>query len=172
MNAHDIKIAGITIGFDSAHRLSQTYDTLGGRALLRMLSGAGVLQNHWSKVRTAIRGTGRFPDQLAAVDWSVAFEIECAAPLAIHGATTTIVIPAARRTDWAPFAKALVAGRLVSTPMTIATDTCTLTAVAGATSYMVYYFPKLTCFAVSPPSRSFDGRTSGNNGWELIAEEV
>lgn len=172
MNAHDIKIAGITLAFDSAYQLSQTYETLGGRALLRMLSGAGVLQSHWAKVRTVIRGTGRFPDQLAGVDWSASFSIECAAPLGIHSANTTVTIPAARRTDWAPFAKALVGGRLVSTPMSIAVNTCTLTAVAGATSYMVYYFPTLTCYAVAPPSRSFDGRTQGNNGWELIAEEA
>lgn len=173
MFAHDIKIAGIAIPFDAAHQITQTYEPLGGRALLRMLSGAAVLQNNWNKVRTVIRGSGRYPDQLAGVDWSTSFSIDCAAPLGIHGSSNVITLPAARRSDWAPWGMALVDGRLVNTPMTIATNTATLTAVAGATSYVAYYFPTLTCYAVSAgPSRSFDGRVSGNAGWELIAEEA
>lgn len=170
---HTIKIANVTLAFDSAHRLTQTYEPLGGRSLIRLASGAAVLQSAWSgKLRTTIRAAGRYPDALHGVDWNSTIEIECTEPLGIHGATTTITIPAARRTDWAPFAKALVNGRLVSTTMTISTNTCTLTAVSGATSYAVFYFPKLTCYAVAPPSRSYDARVQGNAGWELIAEEA
>ena len=113
MFAHDIKIAGVTLPFDAAWQLSQTYETLGGRALLRTLNGTGVLQSHWSKVRTVIRGQGRYPDALSAVNWAASVSIECAAPLGIHSAGTAVTLPAARRTDWAPFAQAVVDGRTV-----------------------------------------------------------
>lgn len=173
MNAHDLVIAGVSIPFDSAWGLSQTYETLGGRALLRTLSGAAVLQSHWAKVRTVVRGSGRYPDALAGVDWSSTFTLECAAPLGIHSANTAITLPAARRTDWAPFGMALVDGRLVRTTISVVVNAATLGAVSGATGYVAYYFPKLTCYAVSAgPSRSFDGRVAGNAGWELIAEEA
>lgn len=172
MNAHDLVIAGVSIPFDSAHGLSQTYEPLGGRALLRMLSGAAVLQSHWAKVRTVVRGNGRYPDALAGIDWSTSFTLSCAAPLGIHAAGTAITLPAARRSDWAPFAMALVDGRLVPTTISIVINAATLGAVSGATGYVAYYFPTLTCYAVSAgPSRSFDGRAH-NAGWELIAEEA
>lgn len=172
MFAHDIKIAGVTLPFDAAWQLSQTYETLGGRALLRTLNGTGVLQSHWSKVRTVIRGQGRYPDALSAVNWATSISIECAAPLGIHSAGTAVTLPAARRTDWAPFAQAVVDGRTVPTSLSIAVNAGTLGAVAGATSYITYYFPILACYAVQAPSRSFDGRVAGQAGWELIAEEA
>lgn len=171
MFAHDIQIAGILIPFDAAHRISQTYETLGGRALLRTLNGAGILQSQWAKVRTVIRGEGRYPDQLAGVDWSTSFEVQCLAPLALHSSGTAITLPASRRADWSPFSKALVDGRLVSTSLSVVVNAGTIGAVSGATSYLTYYWPKLTCYAVSPPSRSFDGR-GPVAGWELIAEEA
>lgn len=172
MNAHDIKIAGIFIPFDAAHQLSQTYEPIAGRHLMRLADGSAVLQTAWApKLRTTLRGQGRFPDALSAVDWSASFEIQCAAPLAIHSAGTAVTLPAARRTDWPPFAMALVSGRLVPTPISIATNAGTITAVAGATSYITYYYPVLTCFAVSPPSRGFEARGTLAS-WELIAEQT
>lgn len=172
MNAHNIKIAGVLIPWEAAHSLSQTYEPISGRHLMRLADGSAVLQQSWApKLRTIIRGEGRYPDQLAGVDWSASFELECAAPLALHSSGTAVTLPAARRTDWAPFAKALVDGRLVSTTLSIAGNAGTIGAVANAASYLTYYFPKLTCFAVTPPSRSFDAR-GPIAGWELIAEET
>lgn len=172
MNAHDIKIAGIFIPFDAAHQLSQTYEPIAGRHLMRLADGSAVLQTSWSpKLRTTIRGQGRFPDALSAVDWSASFEIQCAAPLAIHSASTSVTLPSSRRTDWTPFSMALVSGRLVPTPISIATNAGTITAVSGATSYLTYYFPLLTCYAVAPPSRGFEARGTVAS-WELIAEQT
>lgn len=172
MNAHDLKIGSVTLALDAAWGLSQTYETLGGRALLRTLSGTAVLQSHWAKVRTVIRASGRYPDALAGFDWSSSFTLECAAPLGIHSSSTAITLPAARRSDWAPFAMAMVDGRLVPTTISIVVNAATLGAVSGATGYVAYYFPTLTCYAVSAgPSRSFDGRAH-KAGWELIAEEA
>jgi hypothetical protein len=172
MHAHDIKIGGILIPWDAAHSLSQSYEPITGRHLMRLADGSAVLQQSWApKLRTSIRGEGRYPDQLSAVDWSASFEIQCAAPLAIHSSGTAVTLPAARRTDWAPFAKALVDGVLVSTSLSIVVNAGTIGAVAGATSYLTYYFPKLTCFAVMPPSRGFNAR-GPDAGWELIAEET
>lgn len=169
MNAHDVIIGGVRVGLDAAYSLSQTYEDIGGRVLRRKLSGAALLQVQWSKVRTTISGSGRLPDGLAGLDYTASLSISCMAPRSIWSSDTTVVIPAARRSDWAPHAYAIVDGRHVRTPMTIAIDTCTLTAVAGAQGYLVAYYPALTCYAQL--RQSFDGR-GPDAGWEIIAEEV
>lgn len=169
MNAHDCIIGGVRISLDAAHSLSQSYEDLGGRSLRRKLDGAALLQTQWRKTRTVISGSGRLPDGLAGLDYTASLSISCMAPRAVWSANTTVVIPAARRTDWAPHAYAIVDGRHVRTDMAIVVNTCTLTAVSGAQGYMVAYYPILTCYAEL--RQTFDGR-GPSAGWEIIAEEV
>lgn len=170
MKAHDILIGGVRIGFDAAHNLSQTYETLGGRALRRKLNGAAHLQTHWAKLRTVITGSGRLPDGLDGLDYSASMTVDCMAPRAIWAASTTITLPAGRRTDWVPHAYAIVAGRHVRTGLSIATNTATLTAVSGAQGYLCAYYPSLTMY-VSPPKKDFNGR-GPVGGWVIEAEEA
>jgi hypothetical protein len=170
MNAHNVIIGGVEISFDAAYQLSQTYETLGGRSLRRMLSGAALLQSSWAKRRTVISGQGRLPEGLSGLDYSASMTISCAAPLSLWSATTSATLPAARRTDWAPHGYAIVNGRHVATPISIATNAVTFTAVAGASGYVVAYYPSLTVYA-EPPRHTFDGRGVAI-GWEIVAEEV
>lgn len=53
--------------------------------------------------------------------------------------------------------------------MSIAAHVATVTAVSGAVSYAVWYFPQLTVIA-SPPDESFD-QAGGECSWSISAEE-
>lgn len=170
MNAHDVIIAGLSVGFDSSHELTQTYESFGGSVTHRMLNGAGVQQVHWRKLRTVITGVGKIPDGLSAVNFDSAVEIKCMAPLSIAGASNVFTLPAARRTDWTPAGYALVDGRLVKSAVVVVTNTATVQTVSGASGYQVLYWPILTCIA-QPPSREFNGRGTVAR-WTLTAEEV
>ena len=170
MNAHNLIIGGVVIGYEASHDLKQSYETIGGRSLRRMLSGSGNLQTHWAKQRTTISGSGRLPPGLSGLDYTVSMSLSCAAPLSIWSATTSATLPAARRSDLAPRGFAIVNGHQVQTPISIATNAVTFTAVTGASGYVVSYYPTLTVYA-EPPRVNFDARDVVI-GWEIVAEEV
>jgi hypothetical protein len=167
---HNVIIGGVTIGLDASYQISQTYENIGGRSLRRKLNGSGALQSNWSKVRTVIKGSGHFPEGLSGLDYTASISISCMAPKSIWSATTTIVLPAARRSDWYPHAYAVVGDRTVETSLTIVTNTATLTAVSGATGYLCAYYPTMTVYA-EPPSLEFNGR-GVVTGWTFTGEEA
>lgn len=169
---HNFILGGVEVAFDAAHQISQTYEALGGRALLRLADGSAVKQQAWGlKWRTVITGQGRLPEGLSGLDYTASMDLYCMAPLSIwHASATGLTLPAARRTDWVPHGYAVVAGRHVRTPISLSTNAVTFTAVAGAAGYVCAYYPKLTVYA-DPPRLTFAGR-GPVAGWELIAEEI
>ena len=172
MQLPTLKIAGVEIALQT-FPVSQTYRRVeGGSVLHRMLNGAGVPQHHWTKLATSIAGEGWSPVALAGVDWSAPVEILCVQPRAIHSATASAILPAARRSDLTvnAYALAVVDNELVATPVSVLGDTATATAVADATGYQFMYFPKLTCWSRGPVEPLDMQRAS--YGWTLEAEEV
>lgn len=170
MLAHNFTLGGVVVSLDASHTLAQTYETLGGRSLRRLLSGAAHLQTTWGKLRTVLTGAGRLPAGLSGLDYTATMTLACAAPLSIWSATTSATLPAGRRSDWAPHGYAVVDGRQVPTGISIATNAVTFTAVSGASGYVVVYYPSLTVYA-EPPRLSFDAR-GAVCGWEIVAEEA
>lgn len=166
-----LKIAGVEFAIQS-FPATQEYPPLEGATVHRMLNGAGLKQTHWRKLTTTITGNGWAPAALDGVDWSQPFEISCIKPRTIHSATVTATLPAARRSDMAVnvYARAIVGGELVATPVSVVTNTATATAVAGATGYQFMYYPKAN-FLSAGPTESLDMQT-GVYGWTLTAEEV
>ena len=174
MIAPKLIIAGVEIALQT-FPTSQSYSRVDGGSLLhRMLNGAGLPQHQWSKLAISIAGDGWAPPALAGVDWSAAVEIACIAPRAIHSATVNATLPAARRSDLTAtpnvYCRAVVAGELVETPVSVLVNAATATAVAGATSYQFYYYPKLICWSRGP-SESLD-LAGAAYAWSLEAEEV
>lgn len=166
-----LKIAGVEVALQT-FPTAQSYDVLEGATLHRLLNGAGAKQTHWRKLATQISGDGWAPVALAGVDWSVPVEIACIQPLAIHSASNSATLPVARRSDLTTnvYARAVVSGELVETAVSMAGDVATATAVAGATSYQFWYYPKLNFYS-SGPSESLD-LSGAAYAWELSAEEV
>jgi hypothetical protein len=165
-------IAGVEVARQT-FPVTQAYSRVdGGSTLHRMLNGAGVPQSHWSKIAISISGDGWAPLALAGVDWSSAVEISCIQPRAIHSATVNATLPAARRADLATnvYCRAVVAGELVETPVSVLVNAATATAVAGASSYQFYYYPKLICWSRGP-TESLD-LSGAVYAWQIEAEEI
>lgn len=164
-------IAGITLPAE-AFPASQDYAPLGGSTVHRKLNGAAAKQTHWTKLATTLSGSGWSPLALAGVDWSVPVSIACIAPRAIRSATVNATLPAARRADFADavLARAIVAGRLINTPVSVLVNAATATAVSGATGYEFLYYPLLD-FVSQGPREALD-MGGAAYGWSLEAEEV
>lgn len=171
MTAPMLKIGGVEIALQT-FPVSQAYKPIEGAALLRMLNGAAVKQAHWRKLAITINGDGWAPAALASIDWTQAVDIYCIAPRSVSSATNSATLPSARRTDLTVnvLAFAVVAGELVQTSVSVASNTATATAVTGATSYQFWYYPKLSCYS-SGPSESLD-LSGAAYAWQLEAEEA
>jgi hypothetical protein len=158
----------------------QDYEEIAGISSARMGDGSLLIQRAWPtaaanyKLRTTISGGGSLPAPLDSLNRGASVEISCAEPRRITGATptaTTITLPAGRRSDsgYAPTAWALVGGLLVSTPVSIATNTATVTAVSGAQHYHVRYWPK---FSGLITHKTGGEPWQARRGWSVTLEEV
>lgn len=162
-------VGSITIPVQSLGPHSQTYSTQGGRTRLRMMDGSQVGQTRWSKLSTTISSTGLAPAGLASIDPATAVSVSCLAPRSLSGSSNVIVLPSARRSDEAPRGYAIVNGSAVPTPLTIATNTATLTTVSGASGYRCDYWPMISAYCEFTESTS---NGPAGFGWTLTCEEA
>ena len=158
-------------GFD----LDQQYSPQGGESLLRTVSGRGIKQTTYNKLRITTSGTGWIPSGLETIDYKEQHLVRCVVPRAVPAvmATRQATLPAARRSDsgFTPFGFALKAdGSVVNTPATLAGHVATLAAVAGAIAYQAAYYPEFTAWINRPTSSG--NLSDATYRWELIAEEV
>ena len=154
-------------GFD----LTQRYDPIGGEAILRAVSGRGIKQMTWGKLRVTTSGAGWVPAGIESLDFTEQYDLACIVPATVPAvfATRQATLPATRRADAGhlPYGLAQMPnGVTVESAATLAGDVATVAAVAGAVAYQVGYYPLLTCW-INRPVRSGPGFS-----WELIAEEV
>jgi len=164
-------IGGIEIPLQSSHTLGQTYNPVQAVARLRMMDGSLVQQTSWAgKLATSISGVGIMPAGLQMLDFSSTITIKCVAERVVSSASNVIIIPAARRTDYAPEGRALVDGVWQSTAVSMSTDEATLTIVAGATQYQAIYWPELICYC-DPPSET-RGARNADYGWTFTGEQA
>lgn len=164
-------IGGIEIPIRAAHSLTQNYTPVQSVARLRMANGGLVQQSSWAgKLNTDIEAGGIMPAGIHTLDFSQSILIKCIAERVVFSASNVIIVPSARRADYGVEGKALVGGIWQSTAVTMATNTATVTTVAGATLYQVIYWPELNCFC-DPPTENRNARTS-DYSWSLTGEEV
>jgi hypothetical protein len=153
--------------------LEQAYESLGGEAILRAVSGLGLKQATWSKLRVTTSGSGWMPPSLAALDTAAQQTLKCAVPRSIPCSGLTATLPAARRSDsgHTPYGIAILpSGQAVKTAAALVGDVATVTAVSGATAYAVQYYPQLTVWALRPSASG--NRGDASHRWELVCEEV
>lgn len=169
-----LKIGALEIPTRSALDLDQTYEPIGGETLLRTMSGLGIKQMTWAKLRTTISGGGWIPPGLAAIDSGQQQAIACLVPRTITAdGNRQATLPVARRADsgCAPYGLALLDHNVVvEVAVTLAGNVATADAYGGALAYQICYFPLLTCW-VSRPTES-GSRGDASYRWELVAEEV
>jgi len=171
MSLPELIIGGVTIPRLAGLDLSQEYGEVVSEAWHRMGDGTLEVQENWSAKRsTTISGSGWIPAAFSSIAFNTDLEISCIAPEAVQGATTTLIVPAARRSDAGPYGFAIVNGREVPTPLSLAANTATLSAVTGASLYIVKYYPKFTA-RFKRPRRGLS-RGDATYSWSLEAEEV
>jgi len=161
----------VVAGFD----LDQSYENIGGESIFRTLSGRGIKQMTYAKLRVSTSGAGWIPSGLEALDYTAQMTLKCIVPKGIGAtfATRQATLPAGRRSDsgFTPFGTAIMSdGRHVSTAATLAGNVATLDAVSGAVAYQANYYPSLTVWAMRPSGSG--SLTDASYRWEIVCEEV
>jgi hypothetical protein len=166
-----LEIGGLVVTVQAAGEIEQSFDDIGGSAIIRMLDGTGIKQSHWRKLRTRITGSGQVPPGLAGLNYDDELLLKSCGARSIQAATNVITVPAARRTDagYEPRGYAIVNGMYAFTPLALVGDVATLTAVSGAQGYGVKYWPQLTVLAEFSESNQ---ETRSIWSWQIEAEEV
>ncbi len=174
MNAYPTLVIGsLVMPARSVLGLRVEYEDLAARTDRRTAAGALNRRTAWSgKLRALVSGDGWAPVGLALLDLDSSYSVALPHQRSVSGATTTIVLPATRRSGgiYAPVAFAVVDGELVETSISIATNTATLGAVTGAETYRVDYYPQITAF-LTVEQESLDGDRA-RHSWRLTAEEA
>lgn len=169
-----LEIDGQEIQPESINEFDQDYDEIRPQRFERLADNSGVLRGTAAgKLRTTITGRGWAPPGLAMLDTLAPHVLRCAMPNSVSGATTSITLPTSRRsdTDHEPTGFGIVDGREVATPITgIVANVATLTAVPGASGYVVKYFPEITA-AILRNTAKLTSR-SASFEWVIEAEEV
>lgn len=170
-----LEIGSLVIPGIAGIEIDQQYVPLGGETILRAVSGRGIKQMTYQKLRIVTSGQGWLPSSLETLDYAAQHVIKCVVPrgMVANFATRQATLPAARRSDtgYTPFGTALLAGgQAVDTAVTMAGDVATCAAVSGAVSYHVSYFPAPTVYLLRPQASG--SLADASYRWELTAEEV
>lgn len=167
-----LEIGGVVISVEASDRISQTYEAIGGVATLRTMSGGGIRQRNWRRLRTTISvPQARWFPALQALDQDSPVVIKCLAPRHIKGVANVVTLPTARRADVSPWGFATMPdGFSARTSGVLSGNTFTLTPVSGAAFYTAMYVPQLTCLITSLQEH-MDVRQA-DVGWDLTAEEI
>lgn len=170
-----IEIGSIVVPRETVLEFDQEYETLEASDFSRLADGTGVLRTAWTgKLRTLISGKGWAASAFAGLAQGVAYTLKCAAPMPVDGASTSITLPAARRSDSGhePVGYAhMPDGRLIETPIIdIVSNLATLTAVTGAVGYRVEYLPQIIVKILRNTCKY--AQASNDFAWSIEAEEV
>lgn len=144
------------------------YGYVGGRSDVTLSGGTPIPMRSFSKRLITISGSGWVSTGLDALDWDAYHLLQCAAPLRVSGASTTLTITADTRPDEDVLAQALVGEAWVSTPVVMAGRVGEINPVAGASMYTLTWYPQFTVLC-EPPDEDFGG---GSVGWQVVCREV
>ena len=157
----------------------QDYQDLNAASFRRTADGSAVIRELWTgKLRTTISGRGWAPGPIRLLQENTSYLIKCVMPIPVESATTTVTIPAGRRTDseHQPVGFAIVNGLMIETPITNiaainaeSTNDATLTAVSGSSGYRVQYAPE---FTGAIRTLRVVGKSTASYDVEIEAEEL
>lgn len=169
-----IKIGAVEIPLRSGLDLETSADWIGGQTVLRTLSGTGIKQATWRKLRLTFSGGGWIPPGLAGIDTTQPQIVASATPCAITAdAQRRATLPPYRRADpgYTPWAWALMSdGSVLETDLQIVGDLGTAAAISGAAAYQILYYPQITAWVTAPVESG--ARSTASYRWEISAEQV
>lgn len=145
-------------------------EPIGGETLLRMSDGTGVPMTHWQKMAGSISGQGWMPPGLDGLDFSQPLELRSTQVNSMQGAGLVYTLPSTPRPDVSPWAFALIGDDWRPTTCSTVAGVATVTAVAGAEAYQVWWMPVYSVKAQRPPKQQSSG--SATHSWSIPWEEI
>jgi hypothetical protein len=142
----------------------------GGSSLVRLSLGAAVKMTRYQKMAGAISGQGWIPPGLDGLDYSAPLELRSTQVSNMQSSGLTFELPTTPRPDQAPWAFALVGDQFLPAAVSTAAGVATVTAVAGASLYQVWWFPVYSVFATRPPKTQSSGTAS--HSWSIAWVEA
>lgn len=150
--------------------VTQSYEPITGSVKMRMHSGRGVKQTHFTKLATSISGSGWMPNGLAAIDVSQPVDMWCIGPRAVFTTALSLTISGQIRPDDAPWVLAKINDELVEIPSTTVGNLVTTAGHPDATQYAYYWRPRMTLL-LDPISQDLDLST-GTYSCQITGEEA
>lgn len=141
-----------------------------GSGRVRLSHGLLVNMERYSKRSGSISGSGLVPSGLDGLVFSGPLELRTTKVRIVQGPGLVYELPCTPRPDLPPWAFALVGGRLQPTACSTEDGVTTVTAVAGAAQYQVWFMPVYSVMA-SPPDETQD-HASRTHSWSLSWEEA
>lgn len=168
------ELGGVSLPFNANLEIQQSYTPLIGAKWPpdRTMDGSAVRKvSYTGKLATVVSCTGWTPVGFDALDWDQPMLMKCAGPRCIQKASNVIELPLARRSEsyFAPRGFAIVGGRAVASDVSLLGNDATVTTVAGASAYEVWYWPEITVLA--RPVRVSGQLDRAEYQWTLEAEE-
>lgn len=158
-------------GFD----LQQDYAQIGPESIQRAISGRGIKQMTYERLKVTTSGSGWMPAGLQSLDRSQQHVVKCIKPQMIPAnfSTRQATLPSKRRTDtgFTPWGYAIKSdGSAQKVGVTLVGDVATVESVSGAVAYAVGFFPQITAWLMAPADSGDMGTATYR--WEIVAEEV
>lgn len=164
-----VMLGGIPIDLH-AGAPAQQYASEGGSTRVRLSGGALVNMHHWRRESISVSGVGWMGAGLDGLDYTQPLELRCTAPKTVSGTGPVLTITGTPRTDFAPWAHALVGDQWHRTQVSMSGDTATCTAVPGATLYRVSWMPVFQVIC-DPPPEALDA-SNASFSWQFTAQEI
>lgn len=139
---------------------------IGGEALLRMSDGTGVPMTHWQKMAGSVSGQGWMPPGLDGLDYSQPMPLFSTQVNNMQGTALVYTLPSTPRPDVEPWAFAWIGDDWQPTPCSTVMGVATVTAVAGAEAYQVWWMPVYSVKAQRPAKQQGGGTQSWSIPWE------
>lgn len=148
----------------------QAEEAIGGETLLRMSDGTGIPMTHWQKMAGSISGQGWMPPGLDGLDYSQPLELRTTQVNSMQGTGLVYTLPSTPRPDHAPWGMALIGNDWRPTTCNTVDGVATVTAVAGAAAYQVWWMPVYSVKAMRPPKQQ--SSASATHSWSIPWEEL
>lgn len=170
MSLPPLMLGGIPIEQLYAGPPDLSEETIGGDSLLRMSDGAAVKMTTWGRMAGSISGQGFIPPGLDGLDYSAPLELRSTQVNTMQGTALEYILPGTPRPDVEPWAFAQINKHWLPTPCVTVDGVATVTAVAGASAYQVWWMPVYSVFARRPPKQQSSATAS--HSWSIAWEEA
>lgn len=165
-NVPPLMLGGIEIP-PHAGAVELSDEEIGGEASLRLSDGTLVTMSRWKKAAGTVSGQGLMPPGLDGLDFTAHHEFRSTQVSTAQSASLVFNLTSTPRPDKAPWAFARIGNQWQPTPCSAVDRVVTVTPVAGASVYQVWWMAVYQVKATRPRKNQ-----STAHGWSFSWEEA